>query len=275
LAFDSIVNKLKLLKGVLASAQKTVRSNAVKTSRMPIYSTNDTTELICEGVMDSAKKEAAAWKIVASSTCGHAEKGVRAVYELDNTDICNGLRIKLTFSFSAGGTMAPAVIRVAGLSEAELPIEMNESPMLIVEVHGLCVGASVDPCSRDPGYIVFMRSTSKDQWTSSDQIFFEWYYEFVFRKFVNAQRTLYDGWEEGSPVEPELTAAGDATTLFVWTKDDLKDINNLKFRGCNTLEEKQYKMIAYAFEKAYDLAISPVLNVSRNPGFETPLGVFG
>jgi hypothetical protein len=26
-------------------------------------------------------------------------------------------------------------------------------------------------------------------------------------------------------------------------------------------------MIAYAFEKAYDLAISPVLNVSRNPGF--------
>jgi hypothetical protein len=32
---NSIVNKLKLLKGVLANAQKTVRSNAVKTSRMP------------------------------------------------------------------------------------------------------------------------------------------------------------------------------------------------------------------------------------------------
>jgi hypothetical protein len=36
----------------------------------------------------------------------------------------------------------------------------------------------------------------------------------------------------------------DATTLFVWTKNDLKDIANVKFRGCNTLEEKQYKMIA-------------------------------
>jgi hypothetical protein len=46
---------------------------------------HDTTEFICEGVMDSAKKEAAAWKIVASSACGHAEKGVIAVYELDNT----------------------------------------------------------------------------------------------------------------------------------------------------------------------------------------------
>jgi hypothetical protein len=69
--------------------------------------------------------------------------------------------------------------------------------------------------------------------------------------------------------------AGDATTLFVWTKDNLKDINNVQFRGCNRLEEKQYKMIAYAFEKAYDLLISPARNVSRNPGFETPLGFFG
>jgi hypothetical protein len=32
---NSIVNKLKLLKGVLTNAQKTVRSDAVKTSRMP------------------------------------------------------------------------------------------------------------------------------------------------------------------------------------------------------------------------------------------------
>ena len=68
--------------------------------------------------------------------------------------------------------------------------------------------------------------------------------------------------------------AGDATTLSVWTKDDLKDIKDVKFRSCNTLEEKQSKMIAYAFEKAYDLAISPAHNVSRNPGFETPLGFF-
>jgi hypothetical protein len=69
--------------------------------------------------------------------------------------------------------------------------------------------------------------------------------------------------------------AGNATTIFVWTKDDLKGTKNVKFHGCNTLEEKQYKMIAYAFEKAYDLAISPAHNVSRNSDFETPLGFFG
>ena len=32
---NASVKKLKLLKGVLANAQKTVRSDAVKTSRMP------------------------------------------------------------------------------------------------------------------------------------------------------------------------------------------------------------------------------------------------
>ena len=75
--------------------------------------------------MDPASKRAE-WKRVASKACEHAEKGVRAVYELlDNTDICNGLRVKLTFSFSAGGTIAPPAIRVAGLSETELPVEMT------------------------------------------------------------------------------------------------------------------------------------------------------
>jgi hypothetical protein len=156
--------------------------------------------------MDSASKKKAAWKIAASSACRHAEMGARAGFSLDNTDICNGLLVKLTFSFSVGSTMAPPVIRVAGLSEAELPVEMTESPMLIVQVSGLCVGSSVDLHLRDVGYIVFMRSTSKDQSISSDQIFFEWYYEDVFRKFVANQRKLYDRWEEGTTVEPELIA---------------------------------------------------------------------
>jgi hypothetical protein len=55
----------------------------------------------------------------------------------------------------------------------------------------------------------------------------------------------------------------------------LKEIGQVDFRGDTTLQDKQYKMIGYAFEKAYDLSISPAHNVSRNPGFETPLGVFG
>ena len=79
--------------------------------------TDDTTEFICERVMDSAYRKKAAWTIVASSACRHAEKGVRAGFSLDNTDIGNGLLVKLTFPFSACSTMAPPVIRVAGLCE--------------------------------------------------------------------------------------------------------------------------------------------------------------
>ena len=47
------------------------------------------------------------------------------------------------------------------------------------------------------------------------------------------------------------------------------------FAGCSTLEEKQLHMAGYLFELVYDLMISPRDNVSRSPGFETPLGVFG
>jgi hypothetical protein len=52
------------------------------------------------------------------------------------------------------------------------------------------------------------------------------------------------------------------------------EIGQVDFRGDTTLQDKQYKMIGYAFRKAYDLSISPARNVSQNPGFEMPLGVF-
>ena len=59
------------------------------------------------------------------------------------------------------------------------------------------------------------------------------------------------------------------------TKVALKRIGAVAFAGCSTLEEKQLHMVGYLFELAYDLMISPTDNVSRSPGFETPLGIFG
>ncbi len=43
----------------------------------------------------------------------------------------------------------------------------------------------------------------------------------------------------------------------------------------STSVQKHQEIIAYLFEFGYDLAISPEKNVSRSPGFETVLGVFG
>ena len=44
--------------------------------------------------------------------------------------------------------------------------------------------------------------------------------------------------------------------------------------GCSTFREKQLVVVGYFFELCYDICLSPRYNVSRNPGFESILGVF-
>ena len=55
----------------------------------------------------------------------------------------------------------------------------------------------------------------------------------------------------------------------------LERVAAINFPGSLTLAEKQLHMAGYLFELVYDLVISPRDNVSRSPGFETPLGIFG
>ena len=47
-----------------------------------------------------------------------------------------GLRVKITFTFSGAGTMAPIFISVLGLTERELP----EEQCISLIIPGLCVG---------------------------------------------------------------------------------------------------------------------------------------
>ena len=53
-----------------------------------------------------------------------------------------------------------------------------------------------------------------------------------------------------------------------------KKIEALKFPGTERLFQKQLHMLGYLWELSYDLCIAPSSNVSSNPGFETPLGIF-
>mmetsp|Transcript_40138 Transcript_40138/g.46974 ORF Transcript_40138/g.46974 Transcript_40138/m.46974 type:complete len:106 (-) Transcript_40138:58-375(-) len=57
--------------------------------------------------------------------------------------------------------------------------------------------------------------------------------------------------------------------LFVWSEDAIKKTDAMNVGSCKTLRERQLVLIAYLFEIAYDLCISPIHNVSRNPGFES------
>jgi len=72
----------------------------------------------------------------------------------------------------------------------------------------------------------------------------------------------------------ELTSSADGS-LFHWDGPVLEKVEKLNFKGSKNLEERQLHMVGYLLELCYDLAIPPADSVSRNPGFETALGIFG
>ena len=55
----------------------------------------------------------------------------------------------------------------------------------------------------------------------------------------------------------------------------LASMNTAEGRANLTSIQKFHDIISYQFEFGYDLAIAPELNVSRSPGFESVLGIFG
>ena len=73
-------------------------------------------------------------------------------------------------------------------------------------------------------------------------------------------------------IEP-LISTVPGKSLLDWTLyiDQLKRAN---VNGCNTLREKQLIIVSYFFEMCYDICLSPRHNVSKNPGFESILGIF-
>ena len=62
---------------------------------------------------------------------------------------------------------------------------------------------------------------------------------------------------------------------FHWNRNCVRQLERKATRTNTTLKAQQLEMLGYLFELVYDLAISPVHNVSSNPGFESILGYFG
>ena len=66
----------------------------------------------------------------------------------------------------------------------------------------------------------------------------------------------------------------DGGTLILSEEDKEKIKSSMKGKKMSHVEKFQ-AILAYQFEFGYDLAINPKLNVSKSPGFESFLGVFG
>ena len=74
-----------------------------------------------------------------------------------------------------------------------------------------------------------------------------------------------------------LYSTGTSESVFSGPENHFKRLRAVKFRGVgdDDVKEKQLHAVGYMVELAYDLALSSTFNVSRSPGFETILGIFG
>ncbi len=65
-----------------------------------------------------------------------------------------GMRVKITWTFSGGGTCAPLFITVSGLNDREMPPGKD---LIVLKIPGLCIGGSGVGSNAQHGYVVFMR----------------------------------------------------------------------------------------------------------------------
>ena len=93
--------------------------------------------------------------------------------------------------------------------------------------------------------------------------------------FENLVQYAALGFEIGNQeVEKYLTNTKEGESMFLFSKEEIKNITKMKKRGANTWESKCIDMIAYPIELVFNIAISPLYNVSKNPGFGTCHGMW-
>jgi hypothetical protein len=86
------------------------------------------------------------------------KKGTNAIYWPEDSKAMNGMRVKLTFSFTAIGNCFPVTVTVSGLTENEMP---PGEEFIHVEIPGRCIGGGdvgVD-FSQQVGHLFLMRNT--------------------------------------------------------------------------------------------------------------------
>ena len=133
------------------------------------------------------------------------ENGTRSAFTKDSssTDSLRGLRIRHSVSFNAVGNAAPLYLTVYGLDEEELPSSTCQSGVFTLPIPGLCYGGSQDASNQTEGFLVFLRSTKKEELISTDQINHIQYRNNVFLPFIEKTREHFlqsEGWKSGDPV---------------------------------------------------------------------------
>ena len=142
-----------------------------------VFSTDDTVTYIYQG---EAKKKSPFVLVGSESLQG---TGSRANYAIDNTKAMNGMRVKLTFTFSASGNMADPFILIVGLSEHELPKDSNPTGMLALWIRGLCIGGMDITVGSDKGG--WLALFQNDCSSSPDKMRYKFYRDRVQLPFLH------------------------------------------------------------------------------------------
>ena len=130
-----------------------------------LWSINDTTCYTFSGLSLLTKES----KLVTKESV--RASGSESIWQLDENHSMKGMRVCMTFAFSAVGTCMPVVVCVSGLSENELP----GTDFLVLEVPGLCIGGGSNVDNKNLGYVLFMRNTE-----GAKQEKFKWYQSTIF-----------------------------------------------------------------------------------------------
>ena len=121
-------------------------------------STDDTILFIFEGTTAGVSGEWA-WKLIDKLNC---ELSVRSDFEVGEDDkMAGGLRVCLTFTFTASGLTAPPYVVLSGLTTNELSVDECPSGILATKIHGLCKGGN-DICNDGIGWLVFLCADKKN-----------------------------------------------------------------------------------------------------------------
>ena len=173
-----------------------------------IMSTDDTVVYTYEGADEDGHDN---YRLVANNSL--ETKGTYSNYHMDTSASMCGLRVKLTFTFTATGSCAPIFVSVCGLSEREMPSD----PSVVLEVEGLCVGGGGVSMNNKKGCVMFMRGDS-----GAEKCRYNYYRDKVFLPFVNNMRLKYDGFDSNSG-----TVIPENLTVASWCDGDLGQIASI------------------------------------------------
>ena len=145
-----------------------------------ITSTDDMNLFVFRGIVD---KKDGTMKLVSEEN--YNSKSTRSVWSEKETDANkNGLRIKIASTGTAAGQSAPLYI-VVSVSNEQMPKDKVPDGFLVLAIEGFCVGGTINPHTKEVGYVAFVRS---DGTQKASVLRFNHQNE-VLIKFLNAIRT--------------------------------------------------------------------------------------